>query len=122
MLDYLPIAVLIILATGLASLVVILGHLFGPKRPTAAKAMPYESGMTPYGPGTRQMTVRYYLVAVLFILFDIEVIFFLPWAVALNEFIDNGLGLFALMEMFVFVIILLVGYAYAWKKGALEWE
>jgi NADH-quinone oxidoreductase subunit A len=114
--------VLIILATGLAGLVVILGHSFGPKRYIKTKMMPYESGMNPYGPGSRRMTVRYYLVAVLFILFDIEVIFFLPWAVVLNDFIDNSLGLFALIEMFVFIGILLVGYAYAWKKGALEWE
>ena len=78
--------------------------------------------MNPYGPGSRRMTVRYYLVAVLFILFDIEVIFFLPWAVVLKDFIDNSLGLFALVEMFIFIAILLVGYAYAWKKGALEWE
>jgi len=122
MLDYLPIAVLILLATGLAVLVVILGHTFGPNRPTEAKLMPYESGMNPYGPGTRRQTVRYYLVAVLFILFDIEVIFLLPWAVVLKQFVDNGLGIFALVEMFVFILILLVGYVYAWKKGALEWE
>ncbi|MBC8331248.1 MAG: NADH-quinone oxidoreductase subunit A [Anaerolineae bacterium] len=122
LLDYAPIAILILLATGLAALVVILGHLFGPKRHTDAKAMPYESGVTPYGPGTRRMSVKYYLVAVLFILFDIEIIFFLPWAVVLRDFIDNSLGLFALIEMFVFILILLVGYVYAWKKGALEWE
>jgi len=122
MLEYLPIAVLIIVATGLAGLVVVLGHLFGPKRYIETKMMPYESGMNPYGSGTRRMTVRYYLVAVLFILFDIEVIFFLPWAVVLKDFIANSLGLFALFEMFIFIAILLVGYAYAWKKGALEWE
>jgi NADH-quinone oxidoreductase subunit A len=122
MLDYLPIAVLIVMATGFAALVVILGHAFGPKRPTEAKGMPYESGMTPYGPGTRRQAVRFYLVAVLFILFDIEVIFFLPWAVVLKDFIDSSLGIFALVEMFVFILILLVGYVYAWKKGALEWE
>jgi NADH-quinone oxidoreductase subunit A len=73
--------------------------------------------MIPYGPGTRQMSVRYYLVAVLFILFDVEVIFFLPWAVAFKK-----LGLFGLIEMFVFVAILLVGFIYIWKKGALEWD
>jgi NADH-quinone oxidoreductase subunit A len=120
--EYLSIAVLIVLATGLAALVVILGHSFGPKRPTETKSMPYESGMNPYGPGTRRQTVRFYLVAVLFILFDIEVIFFLPWAVVLKQFVANSLGIFALFEMFVFIAILLVGYVYAWKKGALEWE
>jgi NADH-quinone oxidoreductase subunit A len=122
MVDYLPIAILMILAGGLAVLVVVLGHLFGPKRPTRAKGMPYESGMNPYGPGTRRQAVRFYLIAVLFILFDIEVIFFYPWAVVLKEFVANSLGIFALVEMFIFILILLVGYVYAWKKGALEWE
>lgn len=122
MVQYIPIAILIVMATGLAVLVVILGHMFGPKRPTTSKGLPYESGMNPYGPGTRRQTVRFYLVAVLFILFDIEVIFFFPWAVSLNTFIDNGLGIFAMVEMFIFIAILMVGYAYAWKKGALEWE
>jgi len=115
--EYLPIVVLLILATALAILVVILGHLFGPRRPTTRKSQPYESGMTPYGPGTRRMPVHFYLVAVLFILFDIEVVFFLPWAVAFRR-----LGLFGLVEMFIFVVILLIGFIYAWKTGALEWE
>ena len=115
--DYLPIAVLILIATGFAVAVVIVGHLFGPKRPTEAKLATYESGMKPIGPGTRRFPVRFYLVAVLFILFDIEVVFFLPWAVTFRQ-----LGVFGLIEMFVFILILLVGYAYAWKKGALDWE
>jgi NADH-quinone oxidoreductase subunit A len=115
--EYMPIAVLVILATLLAVLVVALGHLFGPRRPTQRKSLPYESGMTPFGPGTRRMPVRFYMVAVLFILFDIEVVFFLPWAIVFRQ-----LGLFGLIEMFIFVLILVVGYIYAWKKGALEWE
>src|SRR5512146_336206 len=105
--DYLPIVVLVILATGLAGLVVSLGHLFGPRRPTLRKSVPYESGMRPIGPGARRMPIRFYLVAVLFILFDIEIIFFLPWAVVFHK-----LGLFGLVEMFIFIIILLVGYVY----------
>jgi NADH-quinone oxidoreductase subunit A len=116
-LQYLPIAVLLILSTTLAVLVVALGHLFGPRRPSATKGMPYESGMDPVGPGKRQTPVHFYLVAVLFILFDIEIIFMLPWAVVVKK-----LGLFGLIEMLLFILILLVGYAYAWKKGALEWE
>lgn len=116
-LDYLPIAVLLLLSTILAVLVIMLGHLFGPRKYVDTKSMPYESGMDPVGPGRRQMPVHFYLIAVLFILFDIEVIFFLPWAVVFKE-----LGLFGLIEMLVFIVILLVGYAYAWKKGALEWE
>jgi NADH-quinone oxidoreductase subunit A len=117
LIDYLPIGILIILATALAVLVVILGHLFGPRRPSKRKSSPYESGMIPIGPGTRRIPVRFYMIAVLFILFDIEVVFFLPFAVVYRK-----LGWFAIIEMFVFVVILLVGYVYAWKKGALEWE
>lgn len=115
--DYLPIAILLLLATFIAGAAIALGHLFGPRRPTERKSLPYESGMTPFGPGTRRMPVRFYLVAVLFILFDIEVVFFLPWAVVLKK-----LGWFGILEMLVFITILLVGFLYAWKKGALEWE
>ncbi len=115
--EYLPIAILVLIAVIIAGMVIGLGHLFGPRRPTSRKSMPYELGMRPIGPGTRRMPVRFYLIAVLFILFDIEVIFFLPWAVVFRK-----LGLFGLVEMFIFILILLVGYIYAWKKGALEWE
>ena len=115
--EYLPIVVLLIIAAGLAVFVVILGHAFGPRRPSARKSQPYESGMRPIGPGTRRVPIHFYLVAVLFILFDIEVVFFLPWAVVFNQ-----LGLFGLIEMSIFIVVLLVGLVYAWKKGALEWE
>lgn len=115
--DYLPIAVLITLATGLAFLVVVLGHIFGPRRPNPIKAQPYESGMKPYGPGRRRMSVHFYLIAVLFILFDIEIVFLLPWAVVLRELKITGL-----IEMGIFMLVLFVGLIYAWKIGALEWE
>jgi NADH-quinone oxidoreductase subunit A len=115
--EYLPIVILLVLAAVLAGLVVLIGHWFGPRRPTPRKEMPYESGMRPIGPGARRMPVRFYLIAVLFILFDIEVVFFLPWAVVYKK-----LGIFGLVEMLIFIMILLVGYVYAWKKGALEWE
>jgi NADH-quinone oxidoreductase subunit A len=117
LIQYIPIGILIILAIALALLVIGLGHGFGPRRPSFRKAEPYESGMDPYGPGTRRMSIRYYLIAVLFILFDVEVVFFLPWAVVFRK-----VALFSLAEMLVFIVILLVGYVYAWKKGALEWE
>ena len=114
---YLPIAVLLVISTGLAFIVVGLGHLFGPRRPTERKLAPYESGMRPIGPAMRRMPVRFYLVAVLFILFDIEVIFFLPWAVTFRQ-----LGVFGFIEMLVFISILFVGYIWVWKRGALEWD
>ena len=120
--DYLPLAILFIVATIVAVIAVGLGYLFGPKRTSQRKMAPYESGMKPIGPGTRRISVRFYMIAVLFILFDIEVVFFLPWAVILRSFQNKGWGVFALVEMFVFLFILLVGYIYAWKKGALEWE
>ena len=117
MLEYVAIALMVVLSTVVALIAIGLGTLFGPKKESAAKAMPYESGMTPFGEGTRRMPIRFYLIAVLFILFDIEVVFFLPWAIVFRQ-----LGLFGLIEMIIFIAILLVGYVYAWKKGALEWE
>jgi NADH-quinone oxidoreductase subunit A len=117
MLEYIAIAVMIAVATLIAAIAIGLGELLGPKKKSDVKEEPYESGIVPIGPGTRRMPVRFYLIAVLFILFDIEVIFFLPWAVVFRR-----LGLFGLAEMGVFIVILLVGYIYAWKKGALEWE
>jgi NADH-quinone oxidoreductase subunit A len=117
LIDYIPLFILLALSIAVGIIVLLLGRYVGPHRPTRKKGLPYESGMIPYGPGTRQMPVRFYLVAVLFILFDVEVIFFLPWAVAFKQ-----LGLFALVEMFIFVAIILVGFVYLWKKGAFEWE
>jgi len=115
--DYFPLFLHLAFALALALIVLLLGAIFGPKRPTTKKSAPYESGMVPYGPGTRRMSVRYYLIAVLFILFDVETIFFIPWAVVLRE-----LGWAGIIEMLLFVGILMVGFVYAWKKGALEWE
>jgi NADH-quinone oxidoreductase subunit A len=115
--QYLPILILIVLAFALAGLVIGLGHLFGPRRPSKRKGGAYESGMIPIGPGTRRVPVKFYLVAVLFILFDIEVIFFLPWAVVFRELAIPGL-----IAMLVFNIPIIIGFVYEWKKGGLEWE
>jgi NADH-quinone oxidoreductase subunit A len=117
LINYLPILVLIVISIALAAFVILLSTFLGPRHPTHRKLLPYESGMTPLGPAQRRMPVKFYLVAVLFILFDVEVIFFYPWAVVFRQ-----LGLFAFVEMVIFVVILLIGYVYAWKKGALEWE
>lgn len=117
LLEYLPLLVILILAVVVAFVVVGLGHGFGPRRPTQRKAQPYESGMKPYGIAQRRISVRYYLVAVLFILFDMETIFLLSWAVVFRK-LDLG----SLIGMGVFLLILEIGFVYAWKKGALEWE
>ena len=115
--EYLAIAVLIFFSVGIAASIVVLGHLFGPRKKNRRKGQPYESGMVPYGPGQRKVPVHFYLIAVLFILFDIEIVFLLPWAVVLRE-----IAIVGLIEMVIFVLILGVGLVYAWKKGALEWE
>lgn len=117
LLEYAAIAVFIFITVLVGAIAITLGTLFGPKRITEKKAMPYESGMDPIGPGTRRLPVRFYLIAVLFILFDIEVVFFLPWALVFRD-----LGLFGLIAMLVFNIPIIIGFIYEWKKGALEWE
>ena len=117
LIDYLPLFVILILAIGVGVIVLFLDQFFGPRRPTRQKGQPYESGMIPYGEGIRRINIRYYLTAVLFILFDVEVIFLLPWAVTFRS-----LGINGFIEVLVFVAILVVGFVYVWKKGALEWE
>lgn len=115
--EYLPLLIILLLAVFIGFFVVILGHSFGPKRPTQKKSAPYESGMIPYGPAKRRIPVRYYLIAVLFILFDIEVVFLVPWAVVVRQ-----IGVPGLVFMIIFVLVLEVAHLYAWKKGALEWD
>lgn len=96
---------------------ILAGYLVRPKQPYAEKLHPYESGILPETDARRQFPFRYYLIAMLFVLFDIEIVFLYPWAVSFNH-----LGIFALIEMILFLLILFVGYFYAWKKGALEWD
>ena len=115
--DYYPLFMILGLAIFVGFFVVGLGHAFGPKRPSEKKGMPYESGMVPYGQGRRKVAVRYYLIAVLFILFDIEVVFLVPWGVVVRQ-----IGVPGLVFMIIFVLILEVAHLYAWKKGALEWD
>lgn len=115
--QYIPIAVMFGIALFIAILVPILSIALGPRRPSARKLSPYESGITPIGAAQRRLPVKFYLIAVLFILFDIEIIFLLPWAVTFRI-----LGLFGFAEVLIFVAILIVGFIWIWKKGAFEWE
>ena len=114
---YLPILVLVIIAVcfGMGSLV--FSTLIGQKKPSKVKLAPYECGCEPVGSARERFSIKFYLIAMLFILFDIEAVFLYPWSV-----IFKRLGMFGLMEMGVFIVILFVGYVYVWKKGALEWE
>jgi NADH-quinone oxidoreductase subunit A len=113
---YLPILVMLIVAGAFAVIALVVPALLGPRRYTRAKNEPYESGMLPFGDAKRRFPIQFYVVAVLFILFDVEVIMMYPWAVAARQ-----LGLFGLIEVGVFLVILLVGFIYAWKNGAFKW-
>ncbi|MBI4538098.1 MAG: NADH-quinone oxidoreductase subunit A [Gemmatimonadetes bacterium] len=115
--EYVPVLILFGVAIATALGMMVASHLLNPYRPTAQKAMPYESGMIPLGDARERFSVKFYIVAILFIIFEIETVFLIPWGVAYRE-----LGLFGFVEMFVFVGVLLVGLIYVWKKGALEWE
>lgn len=122
LIDYVPIGILLILAVGLGVLIALISTLMGPRRPALRKLEPYESGMVPIGQAQRRLPIRFYLTAILFILFDIEIVFFLPWAVVFQPILNLGYGGFLVLEMLVFVIILVIGYIYIWRKGALEWQ
>jgi NADH-quinone oxidoreductase subunit A len=115
--DYVPILVLVILAALFALGSLFVSFLLGPRRPDLEKLSPYECGVEPVGTARQRIAVKFYLVAMLFIIFDMETVFLYPWAVVFKE-----LRLFGLIEMGVFLLILLVGYFYVWKKGGLEWD
>ena len=109
-----------VVAIGVSAALVFLSYLLGPRRPSPQKDAPYECGVTPIGSARERFPIKFYLVAMLFIIFDIETVFLYPWAVTYRG--SGGMMLFNLVEMMVFVIILFVGYFYVWKRGAFEWE
>jgi len=115
--SYLPILVLIGIAFAFALGSVVLSRLIGQKKPSEVKLAPYECGMPLIGTAHERFSIKFYIIAMLFILFDIEAVFLYPWAVMFKR-----LGIFGFVEMGVFIVILLVGFIYVWKKGALEWE
>lgn len=120
--QYVPLAVLLGVVVVMAAAMVTLSTLFGPKRPNAAKVSPYECGVVPVGDARTRFPVRYYLVALVFVVFDLEAVFIYPWAVSLPAMKTSGMTMFWLVEMLVFVGVLLVGLVYLWKRGALDWE
>lgn len=115
--EFAPVGILLIFSIALALIILVISRIFGPHNPTFRKNAPYESGMKPIGEGTRRVPVKFYLTAVLFIIFDVEIIFFLPWAVVFRD-----LAIYGLAVMGVFTFILIVGFIYEWKKGGMEWE
>ena len=113
--QYLPFLIHILMAGGFAVAVVSLSWLIGQRKPTRAKMSPYECGMTPVGDSRQRFSVKFYLVAMLFILFDVEAVFIYPWAVILRKLKEQGQGHFGLWEMLVYIGIVIVGFFYAWK-------
>jgi len=119
---YFPILLSIVIAVVFSLVFVGLSYFFGPKRPTATKNAVYECGMPPIG-GTRQrFSVKFYLVAVLFLLFDLEAVFLFPWAAVFTKFVQNGQAMFGLTEMAVFLGGLFIGWYYCLRRGAFEWD
>ena len=115
--NYIPILVFLGIVTGLGVVLLALGWLLGPQAPDAEKNAPYECGFEAFEDSRMKFDVRYYLVAILFIIFDLEIAFLFPWAVSLTD-----IGLFGFTAMMIFLGVLVVGFIYEWKKGALEWE
>lgn len=115
--EYLPILLFLIVATMIGVALLVIGWSLGPKRPNAEKLSPYECGFEAFEDTRTQFDVRYYLVAILFIIFDLEIAFMFPWAVVFRD-----IGAPAIAAMAVFLGILVIGFIYEWKKGALEWE
>lgn len=114
---YISILIILILATLVGITPLLLGILIRPRRPYGIKLSPYESGNPPVGDTRQKFSVKFYIIAMLFMVFDVEAVFLYPWAVAYDV-----IGLYGFIEMMIFIFILLVGYVYAWEKGALEWE
>ncbi len=115
--QYLPVLLFILVGAGVGVGPLVLGHVLGPNRPDPAKNSPYECGFEAFDDARMKFDVRYYLVAILFILFDLEIAFLFPWAVALKD-----VGITGFVAVVVFLAILVIGFAYEWKKGALDWE
>lgn len=115
--NYLPILLFLVIAALLGVLLLSLGFVLGPRRPDSEKLSPYECGFEAFEDSRMKFDVRYYLVAILFIIFDLEIAFLFPWAVSLDR-----IGLFGLISMGIFLAILVIGFIYEWKKGALEWD
>ena len=115
--NYLPILIFMCITLLMGSVFIVLGKLLGPSRPDAEKNSPYECGFEAFEDSRMKFDVRYYLVAILFIIFDLEIAFMFPWAIVLDQ-----IGTFGLVAMGIFLSVLVIGFIYEWKKGALEWE
>ena len=117
LLEYLPIFIFLVFALIFATIMLGIGFTFGPHNPDAEKNSPYECGFEAFEDSRMKFDIRYYLVAILFIIFDLEIAFLFPWAIVIHD-----IGIYGLISMAIFLFILIVGFIYEWKKGALEWD
>jgi NADH-quinone oxidoreductase subunit A len=120
--DYAPLLILLVVVAGFAAVNILASDILGGKRRTIGKGNAYECGMGPEGDARIRLSIHFYLVAVLFILFDVESIFLIPWAVAAKSFTAAGVGTIVFAEVILFVTVLGVGLAYVWRKGGLDWD
>ncbi len=121
--NYFPILMFVLVGVAIGVLPVAMGFLLAPSRPDPEKLSPYECGFEAFEDARMKFDVRYYLIAILFILFDLEIAFLFPWATIFKDIVaTDSIKLFGFVEMMVYVAILVIGYVYAWAKGALEWE
>jgi len=121
--NYFPILMFVLVGIAVGVLPVAMGFILAPSRPDPEKLSPYECGFEAFEDARMKFDVRYYLIAILFILFDLEIAFLFPWATIFRDIVaTESIKLFGFVEMLVFVVILVIGYVYAWAKGALEWE
>ena len=117
LLEYLPIFIFLVFALIFATIMLGIGFTFGPHNPDAEKNSPYECGFEAFEDSRMKFDIRYYLVAILFIIFDLEIAFLFPWAIVIHD-----VGIYGLISMAIFLFILIIGFIYEWKKGALEWD
>jgi NADH-quinone oxidoreductase subunit A len=115
--EYLPFLIFILIASAFGLGALLIGYLFRLRKPYFEKLLPYESGINPKGEPRTRFTIRFYIIAMLFVVFDVEAIFIYPWAVVFDK-----IGIFAFIEMVIFIVILLIGYVYAWRKDAFVWD
>lgn len=115
--NYLPVLIFLVIGLAVGAAMIVLGYVLSPHKPDKEKLSPYECGFEAFGDARMKFDVRYYLVAILFIIFDLEIAFLFPWAIVLED-----IGMFGYVAMAIFLGILVIGFIYEWKKGALEWE
>jgi len=120
--DYITVAIFLLAGSGLVAGAIVTARIVAPSRPSVLKSTAYESGIEPLGGGWNQSHIRYYIFALLFLIFDVEAAFLFPWAVNLDHFVELGQGALIFFEMLVFVVILILGLVYAIRKGVLRWE